>query len=112
MIGLDLVFARPDGLPQDPDVVTSRFERRDVECPDVRRIRIHDQRHAHATLLLENGDSLKYVAERLGDREDTVLDPYGHVTARMRTGAISRLAALVDPPATGAPLGASSPSCW
>ena len=96
--GLDLVFPRPDGLPQDPDVITGRFERRTLECPDVRRIRFHDQRHTHATLLLENGESLKYVAERLGDREDTVLETYGHVTSRMRTGAVLRLAALVDAP--------------
>jgi integrase len=93
---LDLVFGRPDGLPQDPDVITRRFERRAGECPEVRRIRFHDQRHTHATLLLENGESLKYVAERLGDREDTVLETYGHVTARMRAGAVSRLAALID----------------
>jgi len=84
-------------MPLDPDVITGRFERRTEECPGVQRIRFHDQRHTHATLLLETGESLKYVAERLGDREDTVLETYGHVTARMRTGAVSRLAALLDP---------------
>ena len=41
------------------------------------------------------------VAERLGDREDTVLETYGHVTSRMRIGAVSRLAALLDAPADG-----------
>jgi integrase len=96
-IDLDLVFARADGLPQDPDVVTRRFERRARECVGVRDIRFHDQRHTHATLLLENGESIKYVAERLGDREDTVLETYAHVTSRMRSGAVSRLAALLDP---------------
>lgn len=96
-ISLDLVFAQSDGMPLDPDVVTARFERRAEDCPEVRRIRFHDQRHTHATLLLENGESLKYVAERLGDREDTVLETYGHVTSRMRTGAVSRLAALLKP---------------
>ncbi len=92
---LGLVFPRRDGLPQDPDVITGRFERRARECPGVQAIRFHDQRHTHATLLLENGESLKYVAERLGDREDTVLETYIHVTSRMRAGAASRLAALV-----------------
>jgi len=90
------VFPRPDGLPHDPDVITRRFERRARECPEVQTIRFHDQRHTHATLLLENGESLKYVAERLGDREDTVLETYGHVTPRMRSGAVSRLAALIE----------------
>jgi integrase len=59
-------------------------------------IRFHDMRHTHATLLLEDGASLKYVAERLGDREDTVLKTYGHVTPKMRSHAVDRLASLVD----------------
>jgi len=98
---LDLVFPLPTGLPHDPDVIARRFERRAIDCPGVQGIRFHDQRHTHATLLLENGESLKYVAERLGDREDTVLETYGHVTSRMRIGAVSRLAALLDAPADG-----------
>ena len=64
----------------------------------VRRITFHGMRHTHATLLLENGESLKDVAERLGDREDTVLEIYGHVTSKMRAAAPSRLAALIDGP--------------
>jgi hypothetical protein len=46
--------------------------------------------------MLENGESLKYVAERLGDREDTVLEIYQHVSAKTRAEAPSRLAALID----------------
>jgi len=37
---------------------------------------------ASATQLMEEGVSLKVVAERLGDREDTVVKLYGHVTPR------------------------------
>lgn len=48
-------------------------------------------RHTHATLLLEAGESVKYVAERLGDREDTVVETYAHVTPRMRTSAVSKV---------------------
>jgi integrase len=59
-------------------------------------IKLHEARHTHATLLLENGESLKYVAERLGDREDTVLEIYQHVTAKTRAQAPSRLEALID----------------
>ena len=92
---LDLVFCHPDGSPLDPDEATRRFERRSGEA-GVLVIRLHDARHTHATLLLENGESLKYVAERLGDREDTVLQVYQHVTAKTRAQAPSRLAALID----------------
>jgi hypothetical protein len=54
-------------------------------------IHFHDMRHTHATLLLEAGESVKYVAERLGDREDTLVETYAHVTPRMRTSAVSKV---------------------
>lgn len=90
---LDLVFCHPDGSPFDPDAVRQRFERMAEKCPTVRRIRFHDMRHTHATLLLENGETEKYVAERLGDTVEMIHETYGHVTPRMRAGAVERLAA-------------------
>ncbi len=96
-------------MPQHPYVVMHSFERRVAECQGIHPIRFHDQRHTHATLLLENGERLKYVAERLGDRENTVLETYGHVTARMRTGAMLRLAALIESePPTAPPANSST----
>jgi integrase len=93
---LDLVFCHPDGSPYDPDVVRSRFERRAEACPGVLAIRFHDMRHTHATLLLENGETEKYVAERLGDTVDMIHETYGHVTPKMRAGAVQRLAAVLS----------------
>ena len=93
----DLVFCRRDGSPYDVDVVTRTFQHR-AKAAGLPVIPFHGCRHTHATLLLENGESLKYVAERLGDREDTVLETYGHVTSKMRSAAVSRLAALIDGP--------------
>jgi integrase len=61
-------------------------------------IRLHDLRHTHATLLLENGESLQYVAERLGVHVETVIEVYAHVTSKMRAVAPSRLAAMIDAP--------------
>lgn len=57
-------------------------------------IRLHDTRHTHATLLLEGGEAIDYVADRLGDRLDTVAKVYAHVTRGRRVGAINRWAAL------------------
>jgi integrase len=98
---LDLVFCHPDGSPYDPDVITHRFERRAVVCADVLNIRLHDCRHTHATLLLEGGATERYVAERLGDTVEMIHETYGHVTTKMRTSAVLRLAALIagDPAA-------------
>jgi integrase len=43
----------------------------------IRRIRFHDLRHTHATLLLEDGFDAKFVSERLGhDSVQTTLELY------------------------------------
>jgi integrase len=85
----DLVFCNPDGTSYDPDVARRRFERRARDAGLV-VLKLREARHTHATLLLENGESLKYVAARLGDREDTVLEIYQHVTAKTRAEAPAR----------------------
>ncbi|HKA12925.1 MAG TPA: hypothetical protein VKI99_20885 [Candidatus Dormibacteraeota bacterium] len=53
---------------------------------------------ASATQLLEEGVSLKVVAERLGDREDTVVKLYGHVTPRGPALAVGKRRHLVGRP--------------
>ena len=91
----DLVFSHLDGTPYDPDWTTTLFERLAAAAPGVLPIRFHDMRHTHATLLLESGESVVYVAERLGDTVETVVETYAHVTPKMRATAPARLAALV-----------------
>jgi hypothetical protein len=66
-------------------------------------------RHTHATLLLENGESVKYVAERLGDREDTVVETYAHVTPKMRSSAVSKVQDFFEPDAGAAAGGVARP---
>lgn len=51
-------------------------------------------RHTHATLLLEAGEAMDYVADRLGDRLDTVALVYAHLTRRRRDGGVARWASL------------------
>jgi Phage integrase family len=100
------VFCKPGGNPYDPDETTRRFQRRAKSCPAVLPIHFHDMRHTHATLLLEAGETVRYVAERLGDREDTVIETYAHVTPRMRSAAVSKVRAFLgaDPGAGAAAL--------
>jgi integrase len=82
----DLVFCHPDGRPLDPTWTTKRFEKLSAVCSGAKAIRFHDLRQTHATMLLEEGT--KYVAERLGDREDTVTETYAHVTSKSRRRAV------------------------
>lgn len=95
------MFCHADGSPYDPDNTTARFERRTEECPGVIRIRFHDMRHTHATLLLEDGETERYVAERLGDTVEIVHETYGHVTPAMRVAAVRRLASRLATPTVG-----------
>lgn len=94
------MFSKPDGSPYDPDETTRRFERRSDACAAVPRIRFHDMRHTHATLLLESGETAKYVAERLGDTEETVVETYAHVTAKMRSSAVAKVRQFFGPTAS------------
>lgn len=83
----DLVFARDDGAPLHPDYVRQSFDRR-VKASPVPRIRFHDLRHTHATLLLKAGIPPKVVSERLG--HSTVaftMDVYAHVIPGMQAAA-------------------------
>lgn len=49
------------------------------------KIRFHDLRHTHATLLLESGANILYVSERLGhSKTSTTYNIYSHMTKKMR----------------------------
>ena len=48
------VFARPDGSPIHPDYFSQTFDRLLAKL-DLPRIRLHDLRHTHATLLKASG---------------------------------------------------------
>jgi integrase len=75
----DWVFTRPDGRHLDPDVISHRFKKL-VQELDIPRVRLHDLRHTHATLLLLAGVHPKVVQERLGHSSIAItLDTYSHV---------------------------------
>lgn len=75
----DLVIARADGRPQNPRTFDDAWYRA-LELSDLPRIRFHDLRHTHASLLLQQGVHPKIVSERLGHATINItLDTYSHV---------------------------------
>ena len=91
----DLVFARPDGRFLDPDSVTGMFEklRRRSGLP---RVRFHDLRHSHATILLIGGAPVHLVAQRLGHASPMVtLKVYAHVHPGGQAVAAAQFAAAI-----------------
>ena len=91
-----LVFARPTGESWSPDGVGQAFDRV-VKRAGLERIRLHDLRHTHATLLLAAGVNVKVVSERLGHSSVAfTLDRYVHVQPGQQAQAAADMAALLD----------------
>jgi len=86
----DLVFSQPDGKPLRPNTVSRAFQEI-ARSIGLRRMRLHDLRHAHATVLLQQGVHPKIVQERLGHSSvATTLDIYSHVLPGLQEAAARR----------------------
>jgi integrase len=91
-----LVFSRAGGEPLHPTLFSYWFQRQ-VALAGLRRIRLHDLRHTHATIALQAGVHPKIVCERLGHSSITItLDTYSHVLPSMQREAAETVAALID----------------
>jgi integrase len=89
------VFAKPNGDPLHPDFFSQTFERL-IAKMDLPRIRFHDLRHTHATLLLKEGVPPKVVSERLGHASVAfTMQVYQHVLPGMQADAAATFGELV-----------------
>jgi len=60
-------------------------------------VRLHDLRHTHASLMLQQGVNPKTVAERLGHSSVTItLDTYSHLLPGIQEEAVSKFDAAMD----------------
>ncbi len=87
---LDFVFCQPNGNPLHSHNLTRReFASLTLEAK-VPRIRFHDLRHCHGTLLAEEGVNLKAITERMGhSTEAFTLSRYIHSTPDMQEQAVA-----------------------
>lgn len=66
--------------------------KQNLKLSTVTPIRIHDMRHTHATLLLQAGENIKVVSERLGHAKvTTTLNTYAHVLPNMQKSLAENL---------------------
>lgn len=87
-----LVFPGPDGDYLKPGTLSQRFERLVAEA-GVPRIRFHDLRHTHASLLVASGRDPKLVSERLGHATVAfTLDRYVHASTDDQIDAANEFA--------------------
>ena len=81
------VFRYRDGSPFLPRSFSGAFTKI-MRQAGLEGYRLHDARHAHATLMLRQGVHPKIVQERLGHAKvGTTLDIYSHVTPGMQQAA-------------------------
>jgi integrase len=90
-----LVACLENGSFIHPHSLSQPFERI-VKQASIRRIRLHDLRHTHATLALKAGVPVKVVSERLGHEAPAfTLKQYAHVIPGMQAAAAAAVAAFV-----------------
>ncbi len=90
--GLDLIFANGEGKPLDPDNFVRREFFPALRRAGLRRIRFHDLRHTFATLLISQGENVKFIQSQMGHASiQTTLDRYGHLLPEAHHEAGNRL---------------------
>jgi integrase len=83
----DLIFSNHEGKPLLPDTISHAWTKL-VKRTGLNRIRLHDARHTHASLLLKQSVHPKIVQERLGHATiSTTLDLYSHISPGLQEAA-------------------------
>lgn len=89
---LDLIFPNEVGKPMNYSNVVNRHFIPALEAAEVPRIRFHDLRHSYASLLIEQGENIKYIQTQLGHVSPTVtLNVYAHLMEPSNQEAACRL---------------------
>jgi integrase len=91
----DLVFCAVDGQPIQPNNLSHAFNRL-LKTSKLRRVRLHDLRHTHASLALKANVHPKIVQTRLGHANIGItMDTYSHVTPGQDLDAARLVASLL-----------------
>ncbi len=91
----DWMFCNAKGRFLNPESISQLFGRI-VDRSGLPRIRFHDLRHTHASLLVSSGVSIKVVTERLGHAHPAfTMHTYQHLVPGMSAEAAERFAGLV-----------------
>ena len=87
----EYVVCQPDGKPYTPDAFSRKFQRF-LQRNHLPHLRLHDIRHASATMMIEHGVDIKTVQSRLGHSDiSTTLNIYSHMTEKMNRNAADKL---------------------
>ena len=86
----NFVFGHPDDTPRTPSTVTQQF-RRIASRAGLSGVRLHDLRHTHASLMLQQGTDIKTISTRLGHSSVAfTMDTYAHLLPGMQKAAMEK----------------------
>jgi integrase len=87
-----VIFRTDTGSPLDPDNWGKRRLPAILQAAELRKIGLHTLRHTYTSLLINQGESIKYVSRQLGHASIQITaDLYGHLFRETSTAAMRRL---------------------
>jgi integrase len=68
----DLIFPNEAGEPINHSNMVQRYFFPALKAADLQRIRFHDLRHTYASILIANGENIKYIQTQMGHSSPTI----------------------------------------
>ena len=89
---LNLIFPNDAGGPINHNNMMNRYFFPALKAAGLPKIRFHDLRHTFASLLIDQGENIKYIQSQLGHSSPTVtLNVYAHLLESVNQDAARRL---------------------
>ena len=89
---MNLMFPNPTGAPLSQSNMLRRYFKPALKAASIPEIRFHDLRHTYASLLIDQGENIKYIQNQLGHSSPSVtLDVYAHLLKPVNQEAAHRL---------------------
>ncbi len=89
---LDLVFPTEVGTPMNHNNMVNRYFLPGLKLAGIRKIKFHGLRHTYASLLIDQGENIKYIQTQLGHSNPTVtLNVYAHLMNKTNQVAACKL---------------------
>jgi len=87
-----LVFCEAGGGVVDPDNLRNRVWQPALAAAKLRHVVIHSLRHTYASLLIAQGENIKYISTQLGHASIQItIDRYGHLFPNEKRTSAARL---------------------
>ncbi len=88
----DLIFASKAGTPIKKENLVRRYYEPALKAAECPRIRFHDLRHTYASLLIQQGENIKYISNQMGhSNPTTTLNIYAHLIKQDNQEAVCKL---------------------